>query len=192
MPYSNPTGFPSVTQSLKFHIDTQFFTDEARDRGSAVHGAAAAHLLGLFIAPLPDAWQGYFDSFRRWADLMVDRVVVVEQRLVDPELGIAGKPDLVAVLRADDCNALVDWKTGAPSKWWPLQIAAYRKLLKVGCFTNADGKPVEFAGIDTTRGGCVRLYASGRAGKFYEYTDTFQRDLNIFYSVLNAYKYFEK
>ena len=85
--YVNDTGLPSVTTIINPYIDTQWFKKEHTDRGSAVHDACEAHLKSLWIMPLPSDYQPYFDSFRRWIDLVLDRVVMVEERLIDKARG---------------------------------------------------------------------------------------------------------
>lgn len=125
---------------------------------------------------------------------MVRTVILVERRLVDPDIGIAGQPDAVLVLAngAPDCLSLVDWKTGAPAPWWRLQIAMYRKLVECGRYVDDAGRLLDRSNIKAERGGSVQLFADGRTGKFHDYTATYNRDLNIFYSVLNAYSFFER
>ena len=172
--YINDTGYPSVTDIIRPFIDSQWFTEDARNRGSFVHQAVAAYLNGVWSPPLPDVWQPYVDSAKDWIDRMIDRVLVVEQRFVDADKGFCGKPDLIATIRGDNGPTLIDWKTSASyQKWWPVQIAAYRRLARV------NGHP-------TIRGLSVRLHdslpivaeASGA------------RDYDVFVSLLNAYKYF--
>lgn len=129
MAYSNTTGYPSVTTILRPWMDTTFFTDEARDRGTAVHAAAEAHLKGLWVRPVRPEWQGYVESIRRWIDDAVVDVLLVEKRLVDRALGFCGKLDLCAMIHGDELPSLIDWKTGSPEPWHALQAAAYRHLL---------------------------------------------------------------
>jgi len=192
--YRNPTGFPSVTQVINPWLATEFFTAEARERGQAVHAAAAAYLRGLFVPPLPKNQAGYFDSFRRWADLRIDKILCVETRFVDPELGISGQPDLIATLRNTTGEpTLVDWKTSqADQKWWRLQIAGYRELVSRGRPSDDAGKPLpnrfEFP---PARGGSVRLLATGATGKFHDYSENHNRDFNIFVSAVNVFNFME-
>ncbi len=182
MAYENKTGLPSVTDILSPFIDKDWFTEESRLRGTAIHAAATCHLTGVWSLPLDPDYQGYFDSFKRWADLMIDKIILVEERLIDPVFKYCGKPDLVAVLKGDAWNTLVDWKTSiAASKTWSLQVAAYRNL------------SVTDRGIDTSRGMCVRLKKDGKMPKPDEYAAkyiAYENDLNKFKAALSLHKHF--
>lgn len=178
--YSNPTPYPSVTQILKPYIDTEWFTPEHAKRGTTVHAACEAHLSGLFMMPLPPEYQPYFDSFRKWVDQVVDRVVLSEERLVDSARGYCGKPDAILVIKGDDTNSLWDWKTSqAYQPWWLLQGSAYRSLAKVN-------------GIETSRGGSVRLKKDGSGCLIDMWPDNPSKDMNIFTGLLNAHNFFNK
>ena len=179
--YQNKTGLPSVTQVIGPYIDKSWFLPEHAIRGTAVHGAIKAHLSGSWVAPLPADYQPYFDSGRRWTDLMVDRVILQEERLVHPTMGYCGQMDLICTLRGDDSGCLVDFKTSqAPADWHPLQIAAYRELAM------AD------RGIDTTRGMTILFMADGSMAKMVEHPQDCSRHLNVFIGLVNAWKYFYK
>jgi len=178
--YINNTGVPSVTDILKPYIDSRFFTDESRDRGEAVHAAIAAHLEGLWVKPLQPDWQLYVESFKRWADLVINEVILVEKRLIDPELGFCGQPDAILKLKGNDFLTLADWKTSqAFQDWWILQGVGYRHLAK------KDG------GIETGQQLSVILKKNGSGCKVKQY-DNFNYYFNIFIGVLNSYKFFNK
>ena len=191
--YSNKTGYPSVTQVFRPWIDARWFTDEARDRGRAVHAAAAAHLQGLYVPPLPPGWAPYFDSFRAWADLMLDDVIMVERRLVDTVRGYCGQADLVCTLRGRAGAVLVDWKTSAtPEKWWSLQVAAYRQLCSDGYLSETSGRVTDNnpVGIETAAGASVMLMADGSVAVAAFYGQH-MRDFNVFMGALVAHQFFE-
>jgi len=168
----------SSTTILGPWIEKAYFTEEARNRGTAVHEAAHAHLVGLWVPTLPPGWQPYFDSFRRWADARVDKVVLAEERMESKLYGYNGKPDLVAVLRGEDFNTLADWKTAmASSWWWVLQNVSYRQLAHEN-------------GIPTHRGISVRLKSDGSMPKIYDYSNrSMQADLNVFLGGLVMYNF---
>ena len=179
MSYFNPTPYPSVTTILRPYIDATWFTDEARGRGSAVHEACAAYLMGTFRPPLAPEHQPYFDSARRWINMAVDKVLLCEERLVDPVLRYCGKPDLICTLRGEPEAVLIDFKTSqAEYPAWKLQVAAYRKL--------AAGEKKIF----TVRGLSVRLKSDGSGCLVKEYPANYERAFNIFQSLLNAHHYF--
>lgn len=182
MAYDNPTGLPSVTEIIRPYIDTEWFTPEHTERGSAVHAAAAAHIQGLYVIPIKAEWQGYFDSFRRWVDMVRPEPVLIEERLVDRTLGDCGKPDLIAKLPGQELPDLIDWKTSqAEAPWWRLQACRYRELAWVD------------RGITTGRGYSVRLKKDGSGAllpkRDYPATDTYAR--NIYMGLLNAHKFFQ-
>lgn len=180
MAYENKTGLPSVTEILSPYIDMDYFTEESREKGSAVHAAITAHLQGLWVKPLQPDWQPYFDSFKRWADIAIDSVILVEKRLIDPDLGFCGQPDIILKLKGDDKNTLADWKTSQTFYlWWILQGCAYRHLAK------------KDKNIETKKQLSVILKKDG-SGCLVRSYDNFRYYFNIFVGILNAFKYFRK
>lgn len=178
MPYENKTGYPSVTEILRPWISTEWFTEESRERGTAVHAACAAHLINQYVIPLKKAWRGYFDSFRLWCDESNPYPLKVEERLIDKPFGYCGKPDFIGKLGPVTSDiGVVDWKTGiSVEKYWPLQIAAYRHLVNEK---------------HTKWGMNLRLRADGKlplATKYHDQT----MDFNIFLGALNLHKYFKE
>jgi len=180
MSYENLTGHPSVTQILKPFINTDYFTEEHSERGTLVHSACNAHINGAYVPPLHPDHQPYFDSFRRWADVSIDTVMLSEERLTDEVLGFTGKPDAVIVMKGDRGFTLADWKTSqAAYKWHATQTAAYSHLC------------VQFKEIVVVhRRITVRLKNDGSGCIVDEYHGT--QDWNVFKSALNCYKYFNK
>lgn len=179
MAYKNDTGFPSVTTILDQYIHSEWFTEESRDRGSAVHEACFAHLAGSYVIPLRPAWNGYFDSFRRWCDNVKPQAVIAEERLVDDAIGFCGQPDFVGHCGIRAGCGLIDWKTSlAIEKWFRLQGAAYRHLS-------------ELRGVDTVWGGNLRLKADGSSPLFDYWPDGYAIDLNRFLCAFNLYRYFD-
>lgn len=177
MAYENNTGLPSVTQILRPFIATDWFSPEHAERGTLVHSACAAHINGAYVPPLNPEHQPYFDSFRRWADMAVDKVVFSEERLSDPVLGFTGKPDAVVVVRGEKGLTLADWKTSqAAYKWHAVQTAAYAHLCR-------EEKELVIHRRITVRlkndgSGCIVDEHSGPA------------DWYVFKSALNCFKYF--
>jgi len=170
--------YPSVTEILSPYIDTQWFTPESRDRGSAVHAAISAPLQGLWVKTLAPDHQPYFDSARRWIDMAVDKVILVEERLYDNKLKICGKPDLICTLNGSDRLCLVDFKTSqSPVLWWPLQLTFYRHLSQ------------EFKGLIPTRQLSVMTKKNGSGCKTKEYPICFE-DKNRMNAAIILYKYF--
>ncbi len=149
--------------------------DAAKARGTDVHKACAVAARGLFPMITPEC-QGYLDSFRRWLDLMVEDVLLVEERLVDPVYGFHGCPDLVIRSKQGEI-ILVDIKTPQSLiATWKWQLAAYCYLIE------------KCKGWKVDRVGSLRLRPEGVAlMNYYEGKDR-RRDLAVFLSALNVYK----
>ena len=175
--YVNATPFPSVTQVLRPWIDTQWFTPESRDRGSAVHNELAEYLNGrpAFLCDLLPEWRGYFDSGRRWIDAHVIEVLLAETRLSDPQWRFCGQPDLICKTKLHS-SILLDWKTGAKARWHRLQIAGYRHL----------ARPI----WPTDRGLTIRLHPDGSMPSVDEHAANIEQDLNRLLSAVNLWWYF--
>ena len=180
MAYVNDTGLPSVTTIIGQYIDSQWFTDESRERGSAVHAACHAHIIGAYVVPLPVAWRGYFDSFRIWVDAARPVVDLAEVRLTDDQLGFCGQPDFVGAVGIRDGRGLIDYKTSISlEKWFRLQGAAYRHLA---------GR----AGFQTQWGGTLRLKADGSMPLLDFWPDNVVNDFSRFLMSFNLFKFFGK
>lgn len=98
----------------------------AADRGSLVHSFAEALLKGSEIprTSVPEAFQGYFDAFRRFADDYQPTPLFVEPNVFSDQYQYAGTTDLIAVFGRT--IRMIDFKTGGV---WPevcLQLTAYR------------------------------------------------------------------
>ena len=177
MAYSNLTGLPSATQILSCFINTEWFKDEDRERGNAVHAAMKSHLQGLWAQQVKPDWQGYVDSGYRWVDENVDKVIIVEKRFSDRVYGYTGQPDLIAILKNRSGAGVVDWKTAvAASVTWKGQIAGYDRL----CHVN---------NIKTDWGCSVRLRQDGRiALADFMLRQKLDVELQYFLNALTAYR----
>jgi len=171
---------PSVTQVIGPYINKEWFRQEHLDRGNAVHGAAKNHLLGLWVPKLEPSHQPYYDSFRRWADMAIDKVILVETRLFSKMYNFHGKPDLICILKGETHPALVDWKTSqAFFKWWIIQGQAYRHLAQ------------EDKGIVTHKGLSLRLKKDGSGALADDYSErNYSADWIVFQSHLNTYHFY--
>ena len=181
MPGKN--GIPSSTEVLNpwsdFSMINPAVLAHACQRGTNVHNAIAADLQGLWVLPLTDEEQGYFDSWRRWADLMIDKPVLIEKEIVCDCYGYMGHPDFVGYLKEDSRLAVIDWKTPiAEMKSWKGQAASYSHLAE-----HATGEKVE-------RIGSVRLAATGAIARMTDYSDRMAEYFAAFLGALTAHKYF--
>lgn len=177
MAYSNPTNLPSVTTILSCFINTEWFKDEDRKRGNAVHATMKSYLLGLWAPPIKSEWQGYTDSGFRWIDENVDKIIIVEKRFCDHVYGYTGQPDLIATLKNKEGTGVIDWKTAvAASITWKGQIAGYDRLCRVN-------------NIKTDWGCSVRLRQDGRiALADFMSRQELDTELQYFLNALTAYR----
>jgi len=146
-------------------IDKRFFTEEARERGSAVHLAIHLHLLDdLVYESLDPRVQPFFDAylqFERDRGAHRDDVLGSELKLGTYALGgVAGTLDRLEISR------LMDYKTGQP-KWADyIQLFAYRWLLRatVGqhCLSSDEVEGLELTRIWLRGDGTYRLHALDR------------------------------
>lgn len=164
--------YPSVTSVLepwKSH-----FIKGGTDRGTAVHEACAAIAKGL-LPMVPDEYKPYTEAFKKWMDETVDKVLLVEERIVDENLSFSGQLDLVAKLK-DGAVALIDIKTGVFTKSWELQIVGYDHLLRL-------------KGINANRHGVLAFRGKPMKCKFIQYPVDRQK-IAIFLKALDVYRYF--
>lgn len=180
--------YPSVTEALGMFADFSGISPEvlaaAADRGTRAHAACEAYIKGLWLPKLDDDIQPFFDSFVPWYDSMVEQVLWCEGRLEHSAYLYSGKPDLVCIIKGDDCPTVIDLKTPiAKGKLWSAQLAAYRELWR------------DHAGLaEDARIRCASLRIRREPGQralFDEYRgDDLKRDFNAFRSALNAYRWF--
>jgi len=129
MPYSKDTDLPSVTDILSPWVNSQWFTRESCLRGDQVHEKISSHLKGEFFI-IDQDYDVYFQSFKKFEN-RIGEVVLVEERLIDEDLGYCGQPDLVFIDSGDGVLTLGDWKTAvAVQKYYILQLGGYSILLR--------------------------------------------------------------
>ena len=122
---------PSVTGILKDMglIDTQWFTDSSRTRGSYVHTAIRYHIENtLDLSTIDPALMPYYDAFLKFEADSNFKTEEAERPFVSETYRFAGTPDIIGCLNGH--NAIVDIKTGAPQPWTALQLAGYEILAK--------------------------------------------------------------
>jgi len=127
---------PSVTQVLNdifYTPGAEWFTEEARLRGSYVHAAIALDHEGALdddtldpaLAPYVAAWR----AFKRESDF---RPLAWEQAVCDPARGYAGTYDVIGQMGDNPLvpPVLIDYKTGTPPPYAALQTGAYARIAK--------------------------------------------------------------
>ena len=138
----------SVTQILKAAglIDDRWFSEEARDRGSAVHTLCERYAHGVRFdnAGRPLASLQYVNAFVAFVSefgvYAIDTETIIEGNIDGHRY--AGKYDLLAEIQGK--RVLIDIKTGAKAKWHPVQLAAYAMQAKphsaMDLYLKANGK----------------------------------------------------
>ena len=110
-------------------IDTAWFTDEARDRGTNV--ATITELDDLKILnedQVPPGLSGYLAAWRTFREDTDCVIIEVETVVHDGLRGYAGTLD--RVIEWGLSTTVIDIKTGSPSPWHALQTAAYAACLR--------------------------------------------------------------
>lgn len=128
--------YPRVTEILRSYSSIQYINkdilEKAAARGTKVHALCAAMAKDDWIPEdlIDEELRGYVKSFKQWAELQVDKFVIIEKRFADDELKFTGQIDMVIKGKADGELYLVDLKTGiSPQKTYPVQMGAYEYLL---------------------------------------------------------------
>jgi len=124
------TDFPHVTTLLKDAglIDTTWMTEYARDRGTAVHLAAALlHEDDLDEETLDPAVNTYLEAYKRFLEIVQPTDISCELPLLNEELGYCGTAD--RLWKIGGRWSITDLKCGVKSPWHRLQTAGY-----AGCY----------------------------------------------------------
>lgn len=173
---------PSVTEVIspwvKFDGVRADVLQAAADRGTAVHKSCELYAKGVPVYP-EDNIKGYVNSFKIWFDAVVDKVILVEERLIDDNLWFCGQIDLLVESKQKEI-LLVDLKTPMLlSKSWEIQLASYEQL----CKTN---------GYKPDRVGSLRLNPDGKTPKMDWIPEKSLIQYNVFLSALNVFRYLNK
>ncbi len=159
---------PSVTQVLQGAglIDTRWFTEETRQRGSCVAQATQFYDEGtLDYDALDDELKPYVMAWERFLVENEVEIEHVELRVCSPTRRFAGTLDREILLKKS--RWILDIKTGAKPAWHGLQTAGYASC-RVGWYRRA--------GIILRDDGSYR---------FIEHSDL--NDREVFYAGLNLY-----
>lgn len=161
---------PSVTQVLQGAglIDTRWFNEEARTRGTYVAQATQFYDEGtLDYDALDDELKPYVMA---WERFLVDanvRIDHIELKVANRQRRYAGTLDRLARFGSGQTPWIIDIKTGSKAAWHGLQTSGYGYCIH-GHFWRAS----------------IILQDDGRY-LFYEHCDSSDRD--VFLSALNLY-----
>lgn len=155
---------PGITGILKScgDIDTTYFTEEARVRGSNVH--KAIHFLNkgtLDWSSVVDQYLGYVSAYEKLVKDWNIKLEMFEVPLFHPEYLFAGTPDVVCRC-LDNTPGIFEIKTGIVQEWTRYQTAGQELLTRA------------WDGVRRRRW-AVTLNKDGTYSKPKEYTD-WQRD----------------
>ena len=162
----------SVTQILREAgvLDTTWYTDPARDRGTAVHRAAEALDRDGVPDDGPSNIAPYVSAYRQFLQDARPVWHGIEAPVMDRCLGYAGTIDRWGTVQGDP--VVVELKTGTIPSWAPLQLVAYARL--------ALGDP----GGRRQRRLVVQLLPTGRYGVREYPLVNFGRDERVFLAAL--------
>lgn len=127
--------------------DTQWFTDEARDRGKCVHEACMNIDLGVDHGCKHPEHHGYIYSYKLWKTYIDHAWDRIEEPAYSDAYGVAGTADRVGIVKGRP--AICDLKTSGVKKWHPLQFALYdliyddlppRVRERIGIYLREDGR----------------------------------------------------
>lgn len=159
----------TVIREAGFMGATDFYTEEGRERGSAVHLACQYHDEGdLDMDSLDPAIQPYVSAYIRFkADNGFDPTWI-ECPIKDARGLYAGRPDRILTTRP---RSLWDLKTGSIESWHCLQSAAYVAMLE---------DPFSYSRF------ALYLSRDGRYSVREHPKAEYIADLNVFLSALNC------
>ena len=119
----------SVTELLTAEgfIDTRWFDEYSRTRGSYIHQAIHLYDIGdLDEENLDPVLVPYLEAWKRFLKESKFEVIESEVRLTNDILRLTGKPDKVGLLNGKP--TILDNKSGAIAPWTSLQLSFYELL----------------------------------------------------------------
>jgi len=176
--------YPSVTQALKPYTDPLLaavppaLLEQASARGRDVHRICCAMARGAWVPGIPEECAGYVESWQRWSEKYVDRILMTEPELINHRLRFMGHPDLVAIMKGDQWVSVIDFKIPRQMRnSWRIQLSAYGNL-------------VEEAGWNVARSFSLRLNPDGKPPLVDEFTGTMPQDFAVFCGLLAGWWFF--
>ena len=137
---------PSVSRILvsEGFVDIGWFTDEGRQRGSAVHLHIKNHCQKAHCMAINQSLLGYMDAWKNFESQFYWEADVIEQPFGCSQF--AGTPDQIG--KMNGTPAVLDIKTGKLNRAVGLQLAAYEILYD---------KPLKRFALQLNSGGAYRL-----------------------------------
>jgi len=160
----------SVSIVLDTFRNNSFYTEESRRRGHIVHEITADDDFGVEPDPVKVAeFMGYYLSWRKFKQLRGFAAVEIEFPVYNSEHMYAGTPDRLCFLGNDLRLTLLDIKTGQPSPFTGLQLAAYNSAI-LDSYRTRHLKNQALAGVTRIADQiAVHLDANGGAPRAIEY-----------------------
>lgn len=123
--------YPRVTEVIKaagMMGDTSWYTEEARDRGTAVH-KACWYLAenDLDLTTLDPRVAPRVAQFQEWLQQTRVEIHECEKAVKDDVHVYRGTADILAYV--SDCLSIIDIKCGPPQPWHGVQTAAYANAI---------------------------------------------------------------
>lgn len=122
--YFEDVQIPSITQMLERTgwIDDRWYTEEASERGTAVHRFTAQHDLGaLELTDVPREYRGWVLAYIEMMARLNPTWTQVELPAVHPTLRFGGTPDRVGVVKT--VRSVMELKTGGHEAAHAIQTA---------------------------------------------------------------------
>lgn len=120
------TALPRVTDILRDAglVDTSFFSDYHRDRGTAVHAACVLLSEGeLAWETVADACHARVMGFNKFLEEMKPEVIAAEEEVVNEELGYVGHLDFR--MNINGKSWVIDVKPPSQYPWQRIQLMLY-------------------------------------------------------------------
>lgn len=173
-------------------VDTTYFTQEARDRGTAVHKAIALLEKGQldpeWLRRADEKIQARMVGWMNWRqDMPHWQLLRQEFEVTHPRYGYVGHPDVLAHNTREEFQAVIDMKPPGESDWHGLQLAGYQAAIK------ASWGEMSMPGSATPPLRRFNLYLGSGLGRNYKLVPrTEPTDWNVFYAAYIVAKFKER
>jgi len=125
-------GFPHVTDIIKaagLMGETWYYTDEARDRGTAVHLCTQFMDEGaLDPSTIDPSIDKLVAGYAKFIEEVNPKILEIEKHYVQRTLHYQGTADRIVQING---KAVIDIKAGTPEPWHQIQTAAYAQMANV-------------------------------------------------------------